>query len=234
MLQSEYLARTQRLLQNPPALSSLYATSDLYDYINQGRDVVAAETECVRAVGTLPAAQGVGVFSFSSITLSGSGYEEPLSIRQIWVSLGSGRTPMYARPFPWFSQYSLGAIVQDTGIPKNWAQQGQGADGTLYVYPIPDWTRNLILDLTAVPADLTSDASVDVIPDLFTLAVPYYAAYLAYLSAQRPDDAGNMFQKYRDHSGIARASANGYVLPYQGAQPSDPAAAGRFPKQTGG
>ncbi len=233
MLLSEYLAQTQRLLQDPPAQASIYDPNDLTYYINQGRKVLAGESECARTVGSLRAQQSVGIFPFSAIVLTGTGYQNPMNVRQMSVQLGAGSTPMFSRPFPWFTQNALSQIVPNNGIPRWWTQQGQGSQGTIYIYPLPDWTRYLTLDVAAEPAALASDADTDVIPDLFAAAVPYYAAYLAYLSAQRPDDAQGMFRLYREHSSIGRTAANGYLLPHQGAQGVDPAASGHFPRPPG-
>ena len=49
------------------------------------------------------------------------------------------------------------------------------------------------------PIPLVTDATVEAIPDPFTQCVKYYAAYLAYLNAQRKDDAQFMQALFTQH-----------------------------------
>ena len=236
MKYSDYLAQTQRLLQNPGASASLYATSDLNSYINQARTYVAGDALCARTNGSITMAALATSFIFSSVIISGTGYQEIQTINQIasGLSTGTGRTPMYERPFPWFNQYYLGAQVPATGVPMEWAQQGQGSLGTVYLYPTPYTAVTLYLDIIGLPSAITSDSDTDVIPDQFSSAVPYMAAYYAYLSAQRTTDADAMMEKYSKRKEAARRFANGEVLPWQASQGHDPAMQGHYGKQTMG
>ena len=53
-------------------------------------------------------------------------------------------------------------------------------------------------------------------------AVPYYAAYLAFLSAQRAADADRMWQQYQTFAARARQMSNGPVNPTQYPQGGNP------------
>ena len=236
MKYSDYLAQTQRLLQNPGASAALYATSDLTYYINQARTYVAGDAQCVRANGSYTIAALATSFPFSSISISGSGYQETQSINQMRVALptGVGYTPMYSRPYTWFRSYNTGSAFTAQGVPQEWSQQGQGSLGTVYVYPTPYVQLSLDMDLTALPSALASDSDPDVIPDQFSSAVPFFAAYLAYLSAQRTADADGMFAKYTQYKDAARKFANGEVLSWQGVQGKDPAMMGHYGAKPGG
>ena len=236
MLYSNYLAQTQRLLQNPAASSALYATSDLVYYINQARTYVAGDAQCVRTNGTYALAALATSFTFAAISISGTGYAEVQNINKMSVSIpgGTGGTSMYSRPYPWFSQYYLGFAVPAQGTPLEWTQQGQGTLGTGYVYPVPYTDMTLNMDLAALPSALASDSDTDVIPDQFSSAVPFFAAYLAYMSAQRTADADAMFEKYTRYKDAARKFANGEVLPWQGSQGRDPATLGHYGLKPGG
>ena len=222
MKYSDYLAQTQRLLQNPGASAALYATSDLAYYINQARNYVAGDAQCVRANGTYSLPALATSFTFAQISISGTGYQETQVINQMRATLPGGSfSPMYSRPFQWFRSYNTGSPISAQGVPQEWAQQGQGSLGTVTVYPAPYATTVIDMDLVALPSALSSDSDPDVIPDQFSSAVPFFAAYLAYLSAQRTADADGMFQKYTQYKDMARKFANGEVLSWQGSQGKD-------------
>jgi len=67
--------------------------------------------------------------------------------------------------------------------PPTWCcQYGQGVDGSLKLYPIPDQNYPMIWDCLCLPSDLQSDLDYEAIPAPWTRAVPYYAAHLTLLS----------------------------------------------------
>ena len=233
VLLSQYQLAVAQILQDPPATSLLYATSDITSYINTARVFLAGDTECARANGTLTLAPGASSFSFGAISLP-VGYGLPLYLRNIRLTDASGTVyPMFSRPYPWFALYQLNTSSPVSAIPREWSQQGQGTSGTVYFYPLPAVALTATIDLTALPTPLIDDSTPDVIPDPFSNAVAYYAAYLAYLSAQRSQDSQGMFSLYRQFADQARGFANGSVLAYQGAQPRDPAASARYGNNKG-
>lgn len=68
-----YLDATNRLLTNPVPSPPLYPTADLTSYINEARQQLAGDAQCIRAtaVGTVTAGQQVTAFSaFTSFPLS--------------------------------------------------------------------------------------------------------------------------------------------------------------------
>ena len=236
MLLSQYLISTAQLLQDPQASSLLYSTSDLTSYVNQARTFLAGDMECCRTNGTLALAAGTQSYSFSSITFPAANtYTAPVYLRNVLLTALTGAvSTVFARPYPWFALYNLNTSSPLSTVPKEWAQQGQGDQGTVYFYPLPATAFTATIDIAAFPAPLVDDTTPDAIPNPFTLAVPYYAAYLAYLSAQRTQDAQGMYSLYRQYADQARTTVNGTVLAYQGAQPRDPAAAARFGQPKGG
>jgi hypothetical protein len=73
------------------------------------------------------------------------------------------------------------------------------------------------------PITLASDSDPEAIPYLWTDAVPYFAAYLALLSAQsqaRQADAERMFSRYSEFLNRARRFATPSVL--SGIYPQNP------------
>jgi hypothetical protein len=223
-----YLTRTQQLLQNPQAPNSLYATSDLQSYINQARGQLSGEAECIRVQGTLALVQGQRVYNFSSISIgtpSSTGVQGVINARQVLRSVASGYTWMRPRPFEWLTFYRLNNPAPVQGPPNEWSQYGQGAapvpsqqtsGGSIYVDPVPDQAYSLQIDCVCYPLTLASDSDPEAIPFLWTDAVPYFAAYLALLSAQsqaRQADAERMFNRYTEFVNRSRRFSTPSVLP---------------------
>ena len=240
MALTSYLFYTTRLLQNPAAPTPLYATADLTAYINQARTQLAAEAECIRVMGNLTVTQaaGYGPYQFASIALPGTpattGVGSVANVRQAWYQVGSGQKRVTIRPFEWFSLYNMNTAAPATGSPSALAQYGQGGNGTLYVSPPPDSTYVLPLDCVCWPVLLVDDTTIEAIPYMWTDAVPYYAAYLALLSAQtgvRAAEADKMLQRYEQFISRARSGATPSVLPWQAAQVPNPVRAGQLGQQ---
>lgn len=232
-----YLSETQQLLQNPQAPSSLYSESDLTSYINRARGQVAGESEAIRKIGTIDTVVDQRPYDFSSIDLgvkATTGIEGAINIRRIAYAVGTGQRWMTPRNWEWFDIYCLNTPVPTAGIPKTWAQYGQGAapgdsgsgaGGSFYIDPPPDIVYTLSCDCVCWPQDLAEDVDVEAIPFLWTAAVPYFAAYLALLSAQanaRMADAERYFNLYTMFMNRARQFSNPSVLRTQYAQSVDP------------
>lgn len=209
-----YQNRTSQLLQNPAAASPLYATADLTSWINIARGQLAGETKCVRALGTISTTIGLRNYNFSSLTL-GSGIAGAMNVRTLLYALGSGYRWVRPRPWQWYLLFKLNNPVPANGPPEVWSQFAQGSAGTgsitgigtgtmssgsFYLDPPPDLIYALTCDCECYPAALAADTDLEVIPYLFTDAVPYFAAYLALMSAQtnaRLEYAQKMFELYQ-------------------------------------
>lgn len=220
---TSYQTDTLNLLQAPAAPSNLYTTASLTRWINQARHQTAGEGECVRAMGTISVVAGTTTYPFSGVTFavasSVSGVSRPFHVRSAWVAIGDGQKMLVARPFQWFANYYLNQVVPTTApYPSSWAQYGQGVTGSLRIYPTPTVDGTLSVDCVCDPIDLVDDTTVEALPYPWTDAVPYYAAYLALLSAQtgaRQADANRMFQLYAEFVNRARKASTPSVLPYQ-------------------
>ena len=86
------------------------------------------------------------------------------------------------------------------GNPAIWARY----QSKVYLRPIPSQTYPMQWDTVCSVIDLVNDASVEAIPYPFTDCIPYFAAYLALMNSQRPQDADNMFKLYEQFNGRAR------------------------------
>jgi hypothetical protein len=214
---TSYLTSTRRLLQFPSSATSLYTDSDLKDYINTARGQLAGESESIRFAGILPLTSGNRAHTFSAISFAGSsGIAGAINVRQMLRGIGTGYSWMRPRPFEWFTLYNLNNPNPVPGPPVRWAQFGQGTNGTIYVDPVPDANYTTLLDVVCYPIPLVDDNTTEAIPYLWTDAVPYFAAYLALLTAQaaaRQADANRMMQRYEEFVSRARQFATPSVLP---------------------
>lgn len=218
-----YRTATQGLLQNPGAPTSLYATSDIDRWINTARGQLAGESESIRALGTLSTVVGQRNYNFSSIStgvVATTGIAGVINVRSILYAVGDGYQFVNPRSWEWFTLYHLNNPVPENGVPQVWSQfkqgsagtsSGSGATGNLYLDPPPDIIYSLLLDCVCYPAALADDSTVEAIPYLFTDAVPFFAAYYAYLSSQtgaRQADAARMYGAYKEFYQRARMSSN--------------------------
>jgi len=220
-----YLTRVTQLLQNPPASTQLYATSDLTSYINTARGQLAGETECIRYAGTLTLSAGTQSYAFSAVDLgvsSTTGISGMFNTRGLTIGIASGQIWVRPRGYPYFQLYFLNNPVPSQGVPREYSQFGQGTQGSLYLAPVPDQPYVLTLDCVCKPIDLIDDTTVEAIPYPYTDCVPYYAVYLAYLSAQRSSDADEYWKQYQTFVSRARQLANGSVNPQQYPQSGNP------------
>src|SRR6267154_143437 len=185
----QYVLRTQQLLQSPAAPTELYPQTDLVQWINQGRGQVAGEGKCIRNIGTLTTVIGQRNYNFSDINFGASvttGIAGAINVRSIQVGIGGGLKLINARGWTWFNFYNMSNVTPQNGEPREWAQLAQGVSGSFYIDPPPADAYTLMCDCVCYPIDLGDDSSVEAIPYLWTDAVAYFAAYLAFLSAQSP------------------------------------------------
>ena len=236
MALNAYILRTQQLLQYPAPASGLYSATDITSWINQARGQLAADGECVRAIGTISTTAGQPNYLFSAISFSNSAIAGPLYVRRITYSVGDGQQMLDNSSWEWFDQFYLNRVEPKSGEPRVWAQYAQGSTGSFYIDPQPDQVYTLNCDCNCYPIALVDDTTVEVIPYLWTDAVPYYAAYLALLSAQTGDreaEAQRMFQLYQTFVARARGGANPPVNRYLYEQAPDPAQAAKTAQKGG-
>lgn len=238
MLLSVYETRVAQLLQNPAAPTSLYATADIRNWINQARGQVAGEGRCIRVLGSIATVASQNNYQFASIsTVSVSGVQGVLNIRSIQYQVGTGQKWINARGWTWFNFYRLNNPVPQAGVPTDWSQFAQGALGSFYLDPAPDIAYTLICDCVCYPVDLVDDTTPDAIPYMWQDSVPYYAAYLAFLSSQVParqNDANRMFERYTEFVSRARRFSNPDVNSYMYPQSNDPVQIAKIATKGGG
>ena len=153
---------------------------------------------------------GQEVYPFSYFDLSPfPGVGEIYYVRTVAVIFSQFR---YVLRYRAFSEYQAYVRQYSTGffqyVPSDFTQFGQGASGSLYMYPIPNQVYQFEPDCLGLPSDLQTDTDYEAIPDPWTDAVPYYAAHLAYLELQNMSAANyylDLFAKrVTGFSGAAR------------------------------
>ncbi len=97
--------------------------------------------------------------------------------------------------------------------PTIWSQYAQGVNGSIYVWPLPSQYSQMDWDCYCIPVDLVDNTTAEAIPYGWTDCVPYYAAYLAYLDAQRMEDANNMFRMFTQYMKRARSFSEVPFIP---------------------
>ena len=205
---TQYRQTVQRLLKDEK--QERFNLFDLTDWINVARGQVAGEGEATRALVLFTTTPAMNFYNFSGISLAAvAGAASVLSVRMI-TGGGALLTP---REWEWFNSYYIPAPT--SGAPRDWCQYGQGAQGSFLLNPVPNAATALHLDLVFLPIPLVDDATVEAIPYPWTDAVPYYAAYQAYLTAQDSGNAKNMLDLYEIFMRRARTLATPTVLPLQ-------------------
>jgi hypothetical protein len=244
---SSYITQTQNLLQAPGSASGLYPTASLTLWINISRGQVAGEGECIRRMGTIPTVIGQRAYNFSSITFAGStGVQGAINVRAMLYNVGTGMKWIKSKSWEWFLFQRMNNPVPVPGFPTEWTQHQQGTSGqgsitgvgagtlsggTFYIDPLPDIVYTLNCDCCCYPIALASDSDPEAIPYFWTDAVPYFAAYLALMSAQtgqRISEAQQMFQLYQQFVQRARAFSNPPDNRYSYQQTNDPTMANKI------
>ena len=245
---TSYLNSTRRLLQNPAAPISLSSDSDLTSYINTARGQVAGESESIRILGTISTVLAIRNYKFSSINtgiVATTGVQGVINVRALRYAVASGFQWVKPQAWEWFDFFYMNNPVPVNGPPQDWAQYGQGAagppagsgaTGSFFLNPPPDLIYTLTLDCVCYPQTLVTDGDVEAVPYLWTDAVPYFAAYLALMSAQtgqRIAEAEKMFTLYKEFVQRARQFSNPSVLRGQYAQEADPTQASKLGQKAG-
>lgn len=224
----DYQTDLQVLLNDTSA--QFFQLADLTTFINWSRRRVAAISECIRwltpggtGAGQLATIANQEVYTFAAANAlipASSGMLEIVSVRMVAVSSGSFK-PAW-RQVAWSAQEAYFRALSQAGSisePGIWAQYGQGASGTIYLYPIPSQANAMEWDCTMLPIALATSSDVEAIPDPWTDFVLRGALARARLAQQRYPEAAALEKQFYDDLGIARREASGSVRimhPYGG------------------
>lgn len=207
MALAAYISAVQTLLHDPNA--QFYPTATLTSFINEARQQIALEGECIRGLGAVNTAIGQQLIQNSSATVPTIplGIEKLITPRDILydpASINGSLTTLESRNWEWFSFYWLGFAAPPAGVPAAWAPREIGKGGSFYIGPKPDQVYPLQVDGVWVPIDLAADADPEAIPYPWTDAIQFYTLFLAYTDSQRKSDAAEAFGVYEQMMQRAR------------------------------
>jgi hypothetical protein len=153
---------------------------------------------------TMQFLQGVELYNYSDIPVAqfkpgASSILAVLDIAVIWQNIRyTGNQLSFSQFQGLVRSYTSGNFLY---TPFWFANYGQGDQGSLYVYPVPDQNYPAELDTLLLPAELVDDTSIELIPRPWTYAVPFYAAFLALLSTNDPARTQLAFRYFNETNG---------------------------------
>ena len=212
MALNAYLQQTSRILHDPN--NQNFSTSDLTAYINIARGQIAIAGQCVRKLNIVTLSAGTETYSLpSGSAFTGAGVGQAVSVNGVSVPWGTTKPTLDRYSWSDFQAQLRLFSGTITGFPEAWAQQGDGASGLVYLFPIPSQTFASEWDCFHTVAPLASDSDPEAIPYPFTDCVPYFAAYLALLNAQRYQEAKAMLDAFKMFLGVARGAVSPLFTP---------------------
>jgi len=207
---SSYITEVRRLLHD--ANGNFYSDSELTDYINEARTRLVRDTGVLRTLQSVTLPQNSETLSFSALP-NGINTLDVLNINLYW---GNTRIPL--RYLAWTDFNAQLRYWQNyVGRPVGFSMYGQQ---TIYFGPVPDQDYQLDVDTVIMPNALTSNSSVEQIPDPYTSPVAFYAAYKAKFKEQSFGESQIFKQEYQRqvqsvlNSTFTRRMPNPYQMNY--------------------
>lgn len=153
---------------------------------------------------------------FNPLVQATAGVDKIVQVNSVNTIWGTFRYTLIHKSFSAYQSYARTYTAGYYYIPTVWAQYGQGTNGSIYMYPIPNDSYQLEIDCFCLPITLNTSTDVEAIPAQWTDAVPFLAAYYAFLGSQRMADAQMMWQEFEKYMKRARqqAQSHGTINPY--------------------
>lgn len=213
MALNAYITQTQLLLNDPNGQE--YSTTNLTTFINLARVQIGVSVECLRYNAALATVTGTAFYPLTTLTGTGTGVAGAFRLEnEASLAYSGGALFLENRPWPWAFRYWYSrSIAPAQGRPTSWSVQQPGPLGSIFLYPTPDIQYTVNFDAVGYPVTLTSDSTPEALPITWTDSVPYFAAYLAYLNAQRESDALAMMQLFERFTGWTVKQTAASVLP---------------------
>jgi len=217
---STYITQVRRLLHDP--VGQYWSDSELTDYINEARNRVCKDTRCLRQqitnLVTLNPSVEQYVLNNTGTQDSGSqlvvlpaaftGYTivDVMGINILW---GSTRIKLAYLPWTRFD-VNFRYWNNQQSRPVCYSRYGTMS---VYVGPMPDTTYQSDWDVALIPPPLTSDATVEPIPEPFTTPIKYYVAHLAKYREQAIGESQLFEQMYIKQMRRECVSFMGRIIP---------------------
>ncbi len=137
--------------------------------------------------------QGQEVYPFSLVDLSTfPGVASIYMVKSVSIIYANYRYSLPCESFTNYQAFIRNYPFQYQYVPTVCAQFGQGTDGSFYLYPLPSQAYQMEWDSMCLPSDLTSDQSIEALPQPWSEAVCYFAAHFCYLELQSFNAARGM------------------------------------------
>jgi hypothetical protein len=140
-----------------------------------------------------------------------AGADKIIDVMDCAVAQGGIRPAMSWIDFSSLQAYMRSYNLGVTSFPYFWSTFGDGTNGQLWLFPVPiggGYIGEIELLVSASPKQLFSNNDVEIIPDNFRDAIPFRAAFLANMNAQKTGAANLMLNYFNDLLGIARVSSD--------------------------
>jgi len=125
--------------------------------------------------------QNQEVYPFANAVLNMPGVSSIIAVRSVSMIFNDLRYSLPVYSFSTYQAFIRKYPNQYYYIPTVGSQYGQGANGSLYLYPIASQAYRMEWDCQCLPADILTDSDIDLIPQPWADSVPFYAAFLATL-----------------------------------------------------
>lgn len=156
------------------------------------------------------------VYQFSAFTNPKPGYGPIIAVRSVAIIYANYRYVLLKYSWSQYQAFVRNYPHQYFYVPTVCSQLGQGATGSLYMYPIASQAYQLEFDCTFLPAELSTNLDVEAIPLPWTDAVPMLAAAYAFMELQNLNAANyyiQLYEKFLNRFSVA-ARPSQIVNPY--------------------
>lgn len=183
---ASYRTQVRRLLHD--ANDSQWSVTAKDAYVNEAIQRRDLDTGANRVIQVVNLVTGTDTYAFTAL-----GDPTAFDVISICLRYGGQRVVLGQH-----SVTELNAFVRTwityRSYPVAWAKLGAAS---VLLGPIPSQAWVTEWDTSVITPTLATDASVDPLPYPYTIAVPYYAAYLAKLNERRYQEADTFQGLYR-------------------------------------
>lgn len=201
-----YITQVQRLLHDPNG--SMWPVPELIDYINAGRNRIAQDTKCLRALQTgiilTPAVELYPILTILPLVAN-----QVIDVMGISLYWGNTRFKLNYMSFSEFDAYVRAWQLYQTR-PVVFTRMGATQ---VYLGPVPDQAYVTDWDVAIVPPPLVATTDIDPIPPPFQEPVQHWACYLAKFKEQSFGEAQMFKNEYRSLGMMSARAFMTRVLP---------------------
>lgn len=207
---STYIYQAQDLLHD--SLGRYWSTTQLTNYVNEGRNRVAADSKCLRQILTSGVlSSGVETYNYSYLAAlpacpAGSTIVALLGVTTYW---GTQRQKLMDWSFTSLDA-RLRYLQMYKDVPVAFARMG---GSQFYVAPTPNQDYTADFDVSMTPAPLVTDSTPEQLPVPYQIPVQFYVAYKAKFNEQSLGESDIYFKEYRKHLLMANAVYMPRVIP---------------------